>query len=349
MSDFLTLVDARDILSSIQPTVSRKFSTDGPYVEFTLYPDMLLGGWKSKEESEVVHATVTVGTSEFQLTKEAFLRAIALIGLREAYVVKTPLPMIQDALNYHMSHSGASHDTLRLQARGDVVSTFLPGDSLAVSSVKFLDMVSSQLTGTIEVDPKICNTMARMSLRMVLPDTVEINGDSWSKGIQIINSATGAPASRTSMTGFMYNNTHSSIALSSHARSGVYDRRSYSTEDEEFSDWVEAHTPSILTGLDQEVLSISTLITLDLTGQLGDTMTDLFRTLKVPARVRPLIYDYVINQDDDRTGYMLMQAISQAANIPGLDDEMATRTMAVAGALPHLMSDRCETCHKVNV
>lgn len=346
-SNLLTVAEAREILNSIQPTVSRKFATDGPYIEFTLFDDVF-EGWKAKQPSDAVNAMAKVGNAEFKMTKEAFLRALALIGLREAYVLKTPLYMTQEALNYHMSHSGASHDSLRLQARGDIISTFLPGDSLAVSSVKFLDMVALVVNAPLMVDPKICNTMSRMAIRLVAPTLYTIGGSPWSPGIQITNSATSVPSSRPSMTGLMYNWDTESLVLSSHARSGVYDRRSYSADDDEFSDWVTAHTPNILHGLEQEVTAIEDLCSLDLSGQLGDTMTDLFRTLKVPARVRPTIYNNVINQDD-RSGYMLMQAMSQAANTPGLDDEMAARTMAVAGALPHLLSDRCETCHKVNV
>ena len=361
----LTVEEALNVLHTTEPMDETVFTLDGSSkvrFELPMY-------WNSEElrtqpGSVVTECTVQVDDADpIILTKEAVLKMTSSIGLTKDYVLRSPGPLITPQLNWWARNNGVKGaEAMRLLSKDGVAVAFIKSSLSTFPNIPVLERVLDRArdkynTDEFYVDYKIAHSLERTALRVIIPAyrrTIQSarhtagKEDEWSLGIQITNSLMGDPETRLNVSGYLFAWWCTNGAISTHATSGNYNRRVQGQDLTEVVEWVGSSVDAIFTDLEPELDSIEALTDLTLEGELNDTVADVFKQLKVPVPARKGVIDALV-ESDDFTAYGLMQAITQAANDPTITDHVLENTMRVGGILPHTITDRCQTCHRVNL
>jgi hypothetical protein len=361
--NLITMDEAREVLSTTEPMTETQFALDGTdRVGFTLPM-----GWQDdlqKADGSTVTSTgITVNGAGFNLTKEALLKMTSSIGLTKDYVMRSPGPLIAPQLNWWVKNGGVKgSDGMRLLSKDNVGIAFIKSSLATFANLPMLDRVEQMLRAkfgeqNLYVDYKIAHSLERTALRIIVPDADRLipsarnsagEEDRWSLGVQLTNSLMGDPETRLAVNGYLFAWWCTNGAVSTHATSGNYNRRVQGQDFAEVLDWIGTSTERIMTDLEPELDDIAALTTIPLDGELNDVVADLFNQLHVPVPARKGIVDALV-ESDDLSAYGLMQAVTQAANDPTLSDRVRETTMRVGGLIPHTITDRCDSCHRVQL
>jgi hypothetical protein len=367
--NLIPLAQAYEILGTTEPLHESVFALDGSdKVKFSL-PLNWQDDVREAPSTFVTQANVKINgdpnTSPMALTKEAILKMTSSIGLTKDYVLRTPGPLIESHLNWWVQNGGVKNsDGMRLLSKDGVGIAFIKSSLSTFPNLALLEHIEDVVTerypeAELLVDYKLAHTLERTALRLVVNRGIdnriiesarhtEENVDAWSLGLQFTNSLSGDPETRLNVSGYLFSWWCTNGSISNHATSGNYNRRVQGQDFEEVLEWVTASTSAILTDLDPELDDIAALTEMDLTGELNDVVADVFNQFHVPVPARRGVVEALVDSDD-LTGYGLMQAVTRAANDPSLSDRVREVTMRVGGLIPHTISDRCDTCHRVKV
>lgn len=344
----LTLDEARERLSTTEPLGQIQFVMRGSENEvpkFHLEPAWN-AGIEAKAGTDVVSATVTVGGTEYQLTKDAALTATSSIGLTRQYVGRTPSTLIEPHLNYWFANKDGEAKLLVQD------TTVLAITKASVSPFSNLRLVEEAITGIeakygageVLVDYKMHHDLRMTAIRLVVPDHVRAvrEDDNWSAGIQIRNSLVGE--SPLSLEGYLFRWWCTNGAISTHARSGSWNRRTGGQGEEAYA-WAQNAVDEILGGLEHEFEALEQLAESPIE-DVAVALEDVFTTYKVPLEAREAIITEMVNSDD-LTMYGVMQAITQAANGPDVRESVRLMLMEVGGDLPRANAERCSKCRRL--
>jgi len=361
----LTLDDAMSILRETEPLDDSEFNLDGSDdVEFKLPHGWTDNGMKEAAPDTETNCTVKVkGGDEVRLTKEALLKMTSSIGLTKDYVLRSPGPLIQANLNWWVRHNGVKQaNGMRMLSKDGVGVAFMKNSLFSFPNLPLVERVVGSIREKygdeqLYVDYKMFHSLERTALRIIIPafkrtlDTarhsVEVPDD-WSVGIQLTNSLMSSADTKLNVSGYLFSWWCTNGAISQHATSGDYNRRVQGQDYDDVLDWAGMSTTSVLGDLERELDDVQALTQVSLEGELNDVVKDVFRSMGVPAPARQNVVDSLV-ESDDLTAYGLMQAVTQAANDPRLSDKVAETTMRVGGVIPHTMSDRCDSCHRLNL
>lgn len=359
--------DAYSILESLEPLSSYEFSTkdSNQKVSFFIPPD-----WnseavdiQSQSPDYVTPATFSIsGGPSVSLTKEALLSATSAIGLNPSFSQKSPAALIQAALNYWSNNGGMFPQMQILVDKNNVGVAFNRSTLKTFSNLTLIDVVADQLSSKfgigkdeLWVDYKMYNSLQETSLRLIVPEVSRAiqsgrhgaqEPDDWSLGVQFTNSLSGSSRSPLSVSGYLFAWWCTNGAVSNHATSGNYSRRTGGQDIDEIVDWVEESTAQVLNILPEELDDIEELTTISLAGELNDTVSDIFEHFKIPTGAREGIMDELV-ESNDMTGYGLLNSITQAANNHEWADRVTKHVMQVGGAIPHVLGSRCNSCHRL--
>jgi hypothetical protein len=359
-SKMYNLGKALDVLSKTEPVSSVRFQAGEDLAQVKL-----ASGWnaglKERPGTDLLGdgAQVMVNGTPYLMSKDAALDLTSSVGLTRDYVCKTPGPMIESHVNYWLANSGKDY---RLLTKDDAALAVTKSASIEpFSNVEILLKVEDAVRtkhgeGTeILVDYKLHHDLRRTAVRVVIPGHQEViesyrhsasNPDTWSTGIQIVNSLTGAKP--LSIQGYLFAWWCTNGAISTHAESAKYNRRTQGQEALDVQDWVYGSAKNVLDDLDHELDAIRELTTVSIEGEVAATMADIFSSYSVPVAQREQIL-LALAEDEDQTMYGLMQAITQAANGMDVQDEARERLMLIGGDLTRAATGRCQSCHRLPV
>lgn len=362
------LTQIKEILDQTEPLGDMTFQLDGTSeVKLTMPREWNDDERDVKNQPGTFLTDCTIEFDEVdapvRLSKDALLKMTSLIGLNRDYVQRTPGPLIAVQANWWLNNAGIrGSDSIHLLTKdGNAVAARKEGLA-SFPNLPLLEEVEVALhkrygQQELMADSKFHHDFQRTSLRVIVPDSGRVmpskrstdkKPDQWSVGVQFVNSLMADPESRLSLSGYLFSWWCANGAITQHGRSGVYNRR---TQDQDLSivrEWTAAVTEQALDAVDPAIDDVEALLQVSLEGELNDVLADIFNTYHLPPKLRPSVTDALV-ESDDLTGYGLMQAITQAANDPLISDYVAQTAMSIGGMLPHGLSDRCDSCHRVLV
>jgi hypothetical protein len=350
----LTLDDVRESLSRTEPLVTHDFEV-GPGVAFRLEEDFN-HGLKTLEPTDEIPAFISIGGRELQLTRDGFYDALGEIKLPKGFAEKAPSNIIEDSLNYFFREGGLAKGEFKvLGFRGDKAGAIARGAVQPYSNLRFLEIALAEIekkygSGEVFADYKFVHTLQQTHLRLIVPEyvrTIENTGtenDTWSTGLQIINSLTGKEQTQINGYLFRYWCTNGAIDTRNSANS-VWSRRGAVGQGDQVFEWARDAVDEVLGGLEGSLDAIQAMTGMSIEGNAAEALEDVFKEYKIPGGIRTSIIRNMVNEDN-LTAYSLMQAVTQAANSADLKPADVDRLMRVGGYLPTVAEEgRCDSDH----
>jgi hypothetical protein len=342
----LTLEQVKELLAYTEPVQTKTVTMDGTTDGIIVFS--LPAGWniglKDKDGLELTEAEVAIGGNSYTLSKDAILDFTKAIGLTDAYVFKTPGVMIQTHLNYWASHSPDLQIKMLLHEE-TVLSTTKNGIT-PLSNLTLLDVLVEELEGAgyakddLLFDWKTHHDLNITSLRVLVTLPDEVAGQAWINGIELRNSLTGAKP--LSVRGLLFNGSTGASALTFHG-AGKYNRKIMGQDMDTVIEWLRLAVKNVIEVFDHENEVLANTAVLDL-GSTSKVLADVFRTYKVPLKVRKDIIEKFENHEYDETYYGVVNAVADSANKDGLPEHFITTVMEIAGDIMRNASNHCESC-----
>ncbi len=348
----LVRVDAaRRHLSRTEPLEPAPFTVGSDRIRFTA-EDGWNHGIKIKDGDEPVPVIAMVGDHMWQLSKETVQEIGLAVGLPRAYVNELPGHLLAPQLNYWFSKGLLSQPRKKKDyqflIRDDTAVAFGKQGIRPFSNLALLDEAVAQITeqfGEQEVlaDYKLAHSLRRTHVRLIVPackfQPTGDRDDEWSIGIAIKNSLLGT--SQTTIEGYLFRWICTNGQIDSRAHSGVFTRRKDAT-DAEVSAWARQSVSEVLTAVSTHgIEQLSALTKIAVNGDLIAVLRDIFEHYRIPVTIRPRIISILEDYDGDITMYVVMNAVTQAANAEGLDPATVDALMRVGGDLPYTAAERC--------
>lgn len=351
----LTLEQAQEIIELTEPLEQIKIPIDSS-TRFFLEPSWN-HGIAAIDGAARVAASVAINRKEYPLTKDGLLDAASRCGLSKSYVQRTPPHLIEDHLNYWYSEGLQGERPLKFLVSNNIASAVTRETVVPFSNVELLnslvDGVKDKFNGAeIYVDRKFHHSMLRTHLRLVIPsqtftvEGTEVLHDEWSLGLNLRNSLVGAPTDQTSIEGYLFRWWCTNGAIDKRATSGRWNRTKGGQDPQAVYDWARESVDEVLGGLETAFESLQAMARTPLGSNAQQIVRDTFRAHKIPLRDRERVMSNLLTSSENVTAYTLMNAITSVANLEDRDFTDQQRLMAAGGDLPHVLADRCETCHQ---
>lgn len=355
----LTLDDVRERLSATEPLASYGFPV-GDNVRFRVGEE-----WDHVAESlgdtDLVPVWALVGPEgmrrEFQFTKEAFLQAVGQPHMGKTYVQRIPNNLVEDQLNWWF-RGGLGNKSYKILTAGqpNIAVAFTRDALQPFSNLRLLDEVLDGIedkygSRNVLADYKFHHDLTRTHLRLIVPEYVRAiedtgtDNDTWSVGIQLKNSLTGAE--QTEIDGYLFRFWCTNGAIDTFTDSGTWSRRGQAGRNDEVYEWARAVVDDVLGGLESSLDRVQDMTSISIEGSAAATLKDVFDAYKVPQAQRDQITATMVDEDN-MTMYALMAAVTQAANDPDMDPRHAESLLRAGGDLVVKAHDRCESCHRIN-
>lgn len=349
----LPLDSVREVLSKSEPLAEYPLLIGA--TNFSLDPTWNYG-LDSLDDNDPVNATVTIGTREFPLTKDAIFQATSACGLPKAYVSRTPANLIEPQLNYWYGDGhGLGSKQLKMLVAGEHAAAVTRATINPFSTLRILEETLNGIedkygSGDVYADPKFHHNLTHTYLRLIIPGkTYEIkntgtDNDIWSMGINVHNSLTGV--GQTSLDGYLFRWWCTNGAIDTAASSGTWSRRSSGQDETTVYEWARNVVEDVLGTLEDSVPSLQEMAHTPIEGDTQHVIRDIFSRYKLPVRAREAVMANLRNSNDELTMYALMQAITSVANITE-DPSEQQELMRIGGDMPRTVTDRCDSCHRV--
>jgi len=346
-SQLLTLEDVTLQLQKTEPLVTTRIDHNSD-VKFQLDPDWA-HGIDALDRTEQVGAVISVDGKEHAITKEAILAAGAPFGLTSSYMKKIPASYSSKLLNYHYG-SGMGEEAFNVLAVDDVVSAFVKPTIIPFSNLQLLDSIVDSLREKrgsdlpIYADYKFANSLRKTNIRLIfpteqrvmqatnMPDVAENEEDVWLAGLHLVNSLDGK-GGQTALEGYLFRYWCTNGATTTIPDVVPWHRRQNGQNDEVY-DWAREQVDLVLGGLEGAFDQVQSLTHLNITAaNTADILKQIFTDYKVPVSQRDDIRENLLGAEE-LTMYRIMNAITQAANLPDLADERRDWLMRIGGAIP---------------
>jgi hypothetical protein len=317
-------------------------------------------GLKEKDDTDLTDALMRVGDDEYKMTKTAILSVATAVGIPASYVYKTPGPMIQSHLNYWATHS--TDVTMKFLAKPTTAGKeMLAVTKEGITPFSNLDLLDRTLgvvrerygveNHDLRVDYKSHHDLSITSLRLIVPEafrTIETQrseGERWSAGVQVRNSLTGKKP--LSANGYLFAWACTNGMITQHA-AGKYNRKIMGQNVTDVLNWTSEAVDAVIQSMEHEFDAIEALREESVEDSVAKVLADIFKTYKVPLRVRNRVMDALL-ESEDFTYFGIVNAITQAANDADLPEHFVTAIMEVGGDVAHSVAARCNSCKRVMV
>jgi hypothetical protein len=349
----LSLDDVRERLAITEPLITHEFEV-GEGVSFRLEEEFN-HGLKAMQDTDAIPAFVSVGGRELQLTKSGLYDALGEFGLSKGFVSKAPSHIVEDSLNHFFRGGLGKGEYKILGVRGDKAAAVARGAVQPYSNLRLLEIVLDGIEakygkGEVFADYKFVHNLQRTHLRLIVPEYVRVientgtDNDTWSTGIQLINSLTGLEQTQVNGYLFRYWCTNGAIDTRTNANS-TWSRRGAVGQGDGVFEWARDAVDEVLGGLEGSLDAVQAMTEVSIEGSAVEALRDVFATYKIPTAQRNSILNAMVNETD-LTMYSLMQAVTQAANNADLSATDVDRLMRVGGDLPTTVEEgRCDADH----
>jgi hypothetical protein len=338
----LSLDDVRERLSYTEPLAIHEFEV-GSGVNFR-FEDDFNHGLKALQPNDPINAFISLGGRELQLTKSGVLDALKELKLPKGFLERYSSDIVQNVFNYSYHDGGLGNSEYKvLSVRGDKAAAVARAAVQPYSNLRLLDIILDGIeakygAGEVFADYKFTHTLQQTHIRLIVPEyvrTIENTGtdnDTWSTGVQLINSLTGLEQTQVNGYLFRYWCTNGAINTRNNANS-TWSRRGAAGRSDAVFEWARDAVDEVLGGLEGALDGVQAMTEVRLDGVTRETMREMFRTYGLPAPQREAITGNMINEDN-LTMYSLMQAVTQAANNADLSPGDVARLMEIGGELP---------------
>lgn len=291
-----------------------------------------------------------------QLTKGTLEEMCSAIGIRRDYVTSCPTELLIPHLNYWYReglHAKRGKHNYQLLFNTELAAVaFGKAGQTPFSNLKLLDCAEKKIhewygsTSEVLVDYKLHHTLRQTTLRLIIPDACQVilPDDVWSLGLQLKNSLTGA--SQTSLEGYLFRWICTNGQIDTRASSGVFTRRKDSTEAEAYV-WAREAVDEVLGGMEHALDAVKALNGVGINGSLSDTLRDIFEHYRIAIPIRQKVISILEEYEGEITMYVIMNAITQVANDPGLEASTVESLLRVGGDFPYTADQRCGACHRI--
>lgn len=356
----------QDKLAATEPLGSHKFHTGE--VKLRLDETDAAGKpWYTRPPQEAAPAWVEVqGGERIQLTAQAMSQLASECHIPRGYQKEVPSWLLQQNMNWWLGtglgerslqgltagtgkYPAESGDEDVPLARAICRSTIIP-----FSNVKMLEVMLGRLEkkygkGEVLVDYKFHHDLEATAFRLIVPGYYRamtgtaVADDTWSTGVQFKNSLTGLR--QTMLDGYLFRWTCTNGAIDTMASSGGFMRRKASEGDA--LAWAAEQVDEVLGGLEHTLEEVQAMVGVPVTNDTTTILADLFARHSLPVREQQRVIAAMADTAD-MTMYGLMQAVTQVANMDGLDRGPVEALMAMGGHILHsAAAGRCGNCRRL--
>lgn len=313
----------------------------------------------SLDDEDMVSGTaLSIGGKEYAISKAALLDLTSRFHISKKYVSLVPPYLLKPHMSYWLSQNQNSMRFL-FNADKEIIALSKSPAGMLLSAQEVMEQTLNclyQLTGAypsdLHVDYKLTHDAKRTDFRIVYPFQGKVihsvrdgvKEDLWHYGLSISMSESGLFP--TSVEGYMFAWWCTNGAISTHASSGKFDRRSHEDDPEEFMVWFGNQAADTLLDMPNELESVQALTSIDLKGEMSDAAGEVFKRYKVPTVARESVLNALV-ESDDWSAYGLMNAVTQAANPSDTDERIRGLLFRAAGDMSAAFSERCTTCHRL--
>ncbi|HEY0108473.1 MAG TPA: DUF932 domain-containing protein, partial [Fibrella sp.] len=337
-----------------EPLATHEFEV-GEGVAFRLGEDFN-HGLKAMQANDLVNGFISIGGREFQLTRDALFEATSTAKMQKGFVNFHQSHIVEDALNSAFRGGLGKGDYKILSIRGNRAAALVREAVQPYSNLRMLEIMLDGVEkkygkGEVFADYKFTHDLQRTHLRLIVPEHVRViertgtDNDTWSTGIQLVNSLTGLEQTQINGYLFRYWCTNGSIDTRSTANS-VWSRRGALGQGDGVFEWARDAVDEVFETIDGSLDAVQAMTDIPIEGTAVEALRDVFTTNRVPTAQRNRITNNMINDGSPLTMYSLMQAVTEAANADDLSPADRDRLMRAGGALPVIANERCDSCHR---
>lgn len=352
------------ILQQTEPVSEHLVNTDGTSKVKSLFPDGWNHGLKDLDDNNVTTAKLTFDGASYSMTKRAALSLMSLIGISDRYALKVPGSLIEPHVDYWFQNLGVGKtDQIKVLTKDSYVVGFMNPSSDIISNLEILDYIRKYFKGKTDgsdifFTPDIKHTYVETDFRIVLPKvqfTVETERggnkvvDRWHYGVHVTNSLLASQSNPLTITGYMMEQSSLASILPEHSQIAGFTRQTNLDKDD-LRGWVRSSLDQISAVLPVEGEAVMDMVKHDLGDNIGDTISDIFRSMKIHRKIQEASID-ILTDGGDMTAYGVMYSLAKAT--VGQFDKMSNKTVnhiqKVAGALPNRSEDLCASCGRLHM
>lgn len=342
----LTLDEVQEKISATEP-LTQKIIHEGNKISFAFDPTWAVG-LDEKEGIDTVDGAIRIDGVDHQLTKDAVLQAGAAFGLPGKYGQKLPSYLLEQQLNYWFDSGLGEREfnMLSTGADGRVSAFTRPTISPFSNNILIGEVIRGirDRYGNSEIyaDYKFNHSLVRTDIRFIVPEASHIitggglsdvpstEDDVWAGGIHLSNSLIGK--SQTSLESYLFRWWCTNGATTLMDNVGAWSRRGDHGEQDVY-EWAANAVDEVLGGLESQFDRVQALTSLNVAGNVGDVIQEIFDTYKVPVSQRQGVIDTLV-EAENLSLYSVMNAITQTANEPGLSSDRIDKILRITGAIP---------------
>lgn len=355
MQDHLHTLDwAREQFAKTEPLGEQSFTTGQVKLRVD-ETDVEGKKWHERDLTDPVAAWLEVeGGERYQLTRQALMEVASECRLPRGYQESIPSDLLQTNANWWLSTGLGERDLKMLTSgtvpAGNIVgaeegqelplaravcrSTISPFSNLKLTETIISGLEKKYGKGAVLVDYKFHHDLEATAARFIVPGFQRVMSgtgyadDTWSTGLQLKNSLIGLK--QTELDGYLFRWWCTNGAVDTLATSGGFSRRGQSEQDA--LAWAAEAVDEILGGLEHTLDEVQAMAEIPVTGDVTTVLTDLFTQHSLPVREQRRIIGNMADSEDMNM-YGLMQAITQAANMDGLERRAVESIMRMGGHL----------------
>lgn len=352
------------ILQRTEPVEELVISTDGTSNVKAHFPDGWNFGLKELDETLLTSAKLNIGGTEYTLNKRAALALMTLLGISERYAYKVPGHLIEPHVDYWFKNEGVGNSTqIKMLSKDGFAVGFMPVNSSIISNLEVVDQIRKYFKGKTDgsdifVDPRIRHTYIETDFRLVLPKVQfsvnttrngEVEVDKWHFGVHFQNSLVANSRTPLTLTGYMLEQQTLAGVLPEHSQLTGFNRQTGLGIDD-LRGWVRSTLDQIMAVLPVEAEAIQDMVNHSLESNLGETVTDIFQSMKVHRKAQEATIDY-ITTSGDLTAYGVMHSLGRASSqlVDDLAPQVINHLQRVAGVLPNRTEAMCNSCGRIHM
>ena len=341
----LTLDQVQERISSTEP-LGQRFLSTGNKIYFDFEPGWALG-LESKDGTTPVDAVIRIDGVDHRLTKDAALQAGVAFGLPGKHAGVLPSNLLQQELNYWYSAGMGDREFNMLTTGEDqTVAAFTKATIQPFSNRILVEEVINGIReryGNEEIfaDYKFNHSLVKTDIRFIVPNALRhITGgglsdvpagqlDEWAGGIHLTNSLMGK--SQTRLETYLFRWWCTNGCTTTMPDMGVWSRRG-DQDTVDVYEWARTAVDDVLGGLETQFDRIQALTSLNVAGNVGDIVRDIFDQFNVPVSQRQGVIDTLV-ESENLSMYTVQNAISQTANDPEISADRVDKITRIAGAV----------------
>jgi hypothetical protein len=348
----LTVDEARERLATTEPLTELPFDSSSD-VKFRLH-DGWNHGAKSRTDTEVVDASVSVNGTEVRLTQGALYKAMEQIHLSKGIGTDTPPEYIEPLINYWFRNGFGEEKQHKILAVDGVGSAIVRASVKPYSNIELMDRILQGISakygdGEVLVDYKFLHNLDETRMRLIVPEyrrdivNTGTDNDTWSVGIDFRNSLTGKK--QTSVSGYLFRWWCTNGAIDTLNDAGTWSRRGSAGQSDEVYEWARQAVDEVLGGLESSLDHVQAMTDMTLEGHTIDVLEDYYDKYRIKPELRDAVTSHMVDESN-LTMYSLMQAFTQVANDADLSPDKAAEMMRIGGHIAATSNDRCDSCQR---